>query len=108
MVVKDILNILQQNGYDVNLDTILRINTMIESIRDDNQINTLDYVISWFKKKRQESDMTVQEIGINDLDKWNVSSTTGNISHESKGFVEIIGVKVSNTFDCEVGKKVWT
>ena len=108
MVVEEIKNILEKNGYEVNLDTILRINTMIESIRDDNQINTLDYVINWFNKKRKESDMTVQEIGINDLDKWNVSSTTGNISHESKGFFEIIGVKVSNTFDREVGKKGWT
>ena len=108
MVVEEIKNILEKNGYEVNLDTILRINTMIESIRDDNQINTLDYVISWFNKKRQESDMTVQEIGINDLDKWNVSSTTGNIYHESKGFFEIIGVKVSNTFDREVGKKGWS
>ena len=108
VVVEDIKNILEKNGYEVNLDTILRINTMIESIRDDNQINTLDYVINWFNKKRKESDMTVQEIGINDLDKWNVSSTTGNISHESKGFFEIIGVKVSNTFDREVGKKGWT
>jgi len=108
VVVEDIKNILEKNGYEVNLDTILRINTMIESIRDDNQINTLDYVINWFNKKREESDMTVQEIGINDLDKWNVSSTTGNISHESKGFFEIIGVKVSNTFDREVGKKGWT
>jgi len=108
VVVEEIKNILEKNGYEVNLDTILRINTMIESIRDDNQINTLDYVINWFNKKREESDMTVQEIGINDLDKWNVSSTTGNISHESKGFFEIIGVKVSNTFDREVGKKGWT
>ena len=108
MVVEEIKDILEKNGYEVNLDTILRINTMIESIRDDNQINTLDYVIDWFNKKREESDMTVQEIGINDLDKWNVSSTTGNISHESQGFFEIIGVKVSNTFDREVGKKGWT
>jgi dTDP-4-dehydro-6-deoxy-alpha-D-glucopyranose 2,3-dehydratase len=108
VVVEEIKNILEKNGYEVNLDTILRINTMIESIRDDNQINTLDYVIKWFNKKREESDMSVQEIGINDLDKWNVSSTTGNISHESKGFFEIIGVKVSNTFDREVGKKGWT
>jgi len=108
VVVEEIKDILEKNGYEVNLDTILRINTMIESIRDDNQINTLDYVIDWFNKKREESDMTVQEIGINDLDKWNVSSTTGNISHESQGFFEIIGVKVSNTFDREVGKKGWT
>ena len=88
MVVEEIKNILEKNGYEVNLDTILRINTMIESIRDDNQINTLDYVIDWFNKKREESDMTVQEIGINDLDKWNVSSTTGNISHESQDFLK--------------------
>ena len=108
MVEEEIKNILEKNGYEVNLDTILRIKTMIESIHDDNQINSLDYVINWFNKKREESDMTVQEIGINDLDKWNVSSTTGNISHDSKGFFEIIGVKVSNTFDREVGKEGWT
>ncbi len=108
MVEEEIKNILEKNGYEVNLDTILRIKTMIESIHDDNQINSLDYVINWFNKKREESDMTIQEIGINDLDKWNVSSTTGNISHDSKGFFEIIGVKVSNTFNREVGKEGWT
>jgi len=108
VVEEEIKNILEKNGYEVNSDTVLRIKTMIESIHDDNQINSLEYVINWFNKKREESDMTVQEIGINDLDKWNVSSTTGNISHESNGFFEVIGVKVSNTFDREVGKKGWT
>jgi oxidase EvaA len=108
VVEDEIKNILEKNGYDINLDTILRIKTMIESIHDDNQINSLDYVIDWFNRKREESDMTVEEIGINELDKWNVSSTTGNISHESKGFFEVIGVKVSNTFDREVGKEGWT
>ena len=108
MVEEEIKNILEKNGYEVNLDTILRIKTMIESIHDDNQINSLDYVINWFNKKREESDMTIQEIGINDLDNWNVSSITGNVSHDSKGFFEIIGVKVSNTFNREVGKEGWT
>jgi oxidase EvaA len=108
VVEEEIKNILEKNGYEVNSDTVLRIKTMIESIHDDNQINSLEYVINWFNKKREESDMTTQEIGINDLDKWNVSSTTGNISHDSKGFFEIIGVKVSNTFNREVGKEGWT
>ena len=108
MVVEEIKNILEKNGYEVNLDTILRINTMTESIRDDNQINTLDYVINWFNKKREESDMCIEEIGLNDLHKWSISSTTGNVSHESKGFFEVIGIKVSNTFDREVGKEGWT
>jgi len=108
VVVEEIKNILEKNGYEVNLDTILRINTMTESIRDDNQINTLDYVINWFNKKREESDMCIEEIGLNDLHKWSISSTTGNVSHESKGFFEVIGIKVSNTFDREVGKEGWT
>ena len=52
--------------------------------------------------------MIVEEIGINDLDKWSVDSDSGNIKHESGGFFEVIGVKASNTFDREVGKKGWT
>ena len=85
-----------------------RIQVMLDSIRDDNQINKLDDVIQWFKKKREESDMIVEEISINELDKWNVDDNSGNMTHESGGFFEVIGVKVSNTFDREVGKKGWT
>ena len=108
MVLDDITEILKKENYDIDSDTISRIRTMLESIRDDNQINKLDYVINWFNKKREESDMLVEEIGINELDKWNVSSENGNITHDSDGFFKVIGVKVSNTFDREVGKKGWT
>ena len=108
MVIEEIKHILEKNSYQLDSDTISRIETMLESIRDDNQINKLDYIIEWFNKKREESDMIVEEIGINDLDKWNVDPDTGNIKHESGGFFEVIGVKASNTFDREVGKKGWT
>ena len=46
--------------YNLDSDTISRIETMLESIRDDNQINKLDYIIDWFNKKREESDMIVE------------------------------------------------
>ena len=108
MIVDEISKILEKEDYSIDSDTISRIETMLESIRDDNQINKLDYIIDWFNKKREESDMVVEEIGINDLDKWTVVSDTGNIKHESGGFFEVIGVKASNTFDREVGKKGWT
>ena len=108
MTIDEIKGVLEKNGYDLDSDTISRIQIMLESIRDDNQINKLDYIIDWFNKKREESDMVVEEIGINDLDKWNVDPDTGNIKHESGGFFEVIGVKASNTFDREVGKKGWT
>ena len=108
MLNDKIKDVLENNGYSVDADIALRIDTMIESIRDDNQINKLDYIIDWFNKKREESDMIVEEIGINDLDKWNVDPNSGDIKHESGGFFEVIGVKASNTFDREVGKKGWT
>jgi len=106
--IDEIKEILEKNGYALDSDIILRIQTMLESIRDDNQINKLDYVIEWFNKKREESDMIVEEIPINELDKWNVDPNSGNLKHESGGFFEVIGVKASNTFDREVGKKGWT
>jgi len=108
VIIEEIKAILEKNGYVIDPDLILRLQTMVESIRDDNQINKLDYVIDWFNKKREESDMIVEEIGINDLDKWTVDKNSGNITHDSGGFFEVIGVKVSNTFDREVGKKGWT
>ena len=45
MTIDEIKEILEKNGYDLDSDTILRVQTMLESIRDDNQINKLDYVI---------------------------------------------------------------
>ena len=108
MIIDEINEVLEKNGYSLDSDTILRIQTMLESIRDDNQINKLDYIIEWFNKKREESDMIVEEIGIKDLDKWDIDHNSGNVKHESGGFFEVIGVKVSNTFDREVGKKGWT
>jgi len=108
VIIDEIKAVLEKNGYVIEPDLILRLQTMVESIRDDNQINKLDYVIDWFNKKREESDMIVEEIGINDLDKWIVDKNSGNITHDSGGFFEVIGVKVSNTFDREVGKKGWT
>ena len=108
MTIDEIKEVLEKNGYALDSDIILRIQTMLESIRDDNQINKLDYVIEWFNKKREESDMIVEEIPINELDKWNVDPNSGNLKHESGGFFEVIGVKASNTFDREVGKKGWT
>ena len=66
MTIDEIKEVLEKNGYALDSDTISRIQIMLESIRDDNQINNLDYVIDWFNKKREESDMIVEEIGIDE------------------------------------------
>ena len=51
MIVDEISKILEKEDYSIDSDTISRIETMLESIRDDNQINKLDYIIDWFNKK---------------------------------------------------------
>ena len=93
MIIDEIKEILEKNGFDTNPETISRVKVMLESIHDDNQLHKLDYVIDWFEKKREQSDMVVEEVRINDLDKWNVDKESGNISHDSKGFFEIIVLK---------------
>lgn len=108
MILDDILSILKKYGYEINDEVVSRIETMLQSIGNEKALHSLDYVIDWFNKKRKESDMIVEEIGINELDKWKVDKATGNIKHESGGFFEVIGVKVTNTFDREVGPKGWT
>ena len=53
MIIDEIKTILEENGYNLDSDGILRIQSMLESIRDDNQINKLDYIIDWFNKKEK-------------------------------------------------------
>jgi oxidase EvaA len=108
MLIDEIKSILEKHGYEINPDSMMRIETMTQSLKDDNQLYKLDHIIDWFTKKREQSDMTVEEIGINELEKWSVNCQWCNIAHETGGFFEIIGVRATNTFDREVGKKGWT
>jgi oxidase EvaA len=41
--------------------------------------------------------MSLKEVGINDLDDWIVDPTTGNISHSSKDFFIVRGLKIKVT-----------
>ena len=68
MIIDEIKAVLEKNGYEINSEIISRIKTMLVSIRDDNQLYKLDYIIDWFNKKREQSDMIVEEIDVNDLD----------------------------------------
>ena len=108
MIDEEIKEVLKKNGYNIDEDSETRIKTMIQSIQDNNEFHNLEYVLQWFEKKRKECPMILEEIGINELEKWKVSQNTGNISHESGGFFEIIGLRISNSLDREVGNKGWT
>ena len=70
MLIDEIKSILEKYGYQINADSKLRIESMVQSLKDDNQLYKLDYIIEWFAKRREQSDMIVKEIGINELEKW--------------------------------------
>lgn len=108
LIIDEISDVLRNKGYDIDDDGRFKIETMLQSIRDDNQFYKLDYILDWFYKKRQQCDMIVEEIGINQLDKWKVDPNDGNIRHDSGGFFEVIGVRVTKTVDREVGEGGWT
>lgn len=63
-------------------------------------------ILAWLKERQASYPVTVEEVGINDLDGWHASAATGNIEHDSGKFFSIIGVKVTGAADREVPS--WT
>lgn len=63
-------------------------------------------ILAWLKERQESYPVTVEEVGINDLQGWKADPQTGNIEHESRKFFSIIGVKVTGAADREVPS--WT
>ena len=108
LIIDEIADNLRNKGYNIDEDVRSKIEIMLQSIRDDNQFYKLDYILDWFYKKRQQCDMIVEEVGINQLDEWKIDPNSGNIRHDIGGFFEVIGLKVKKTVDREVGERGWT
>lgn len=101
-----IIYVLEKDSYIITDDVKARVTQMLECLRDDNKFHTLDEALEWFKKKREDCTMDVRETGLNDLEKWHINKETLNISHESGEFFSVIGVKVLDAKEREVGG--WT
>ncbi|MEA3450586.1 MAG: NDP-hexose 2,3-dehydratase family protein [Bacteroidota bacterium] len=65
-----------------------------EALNDWSLFYSLEDVKSWFKLKKEESDMTVIDIPLNEIKDWIIDENTGNISHKSKDFFTIHGIRV--------------
>ena len=66
---------------------------------DDTDIQP---ILEWLKERQESYPVTVEEVGINEVQGWPVDSKSGNISHASGKFFSIIGVKVTGAADREV------
>ena len=55
MLIDEIKSMLEKHGYEINPDSMMRIETMTQSLKDDNQLYKLDHIIDWFTKKRGQA-----------------------------------------------------
>ena len=65
------------------------------------EIQEINYVLKWLKKMNSKNKMNVKKIKVNELKDWSKDSG-GNLSHKSKQFFGIEGVKVASAIGREV------
>ena len=100
---KTLLDLIKNDGYEITKEITDAASELFEIL--DAQKLKLDDIASameWLDKKRRAYNVTVKEISMNELDKWNVNPQTGHISHESGKFYSIIGVSVKGAMGREV------
>jgi dTDP-4-dehydro-6-deoxy-alpha-D-glucopyranose 2,3-dehydratase len=77
-------------------DTVIsRVDTLLESISDQNQFIELQEVMDWLKKRQEELEFSTEKIPLRDVKGWGPDEVTGNIEHERKEFFSVIGVRTS-------------
>ena len=65
-----------------------------EATQDWNKFHDLNDVKNWFLNKRNSSKLSVTDLPLNEVKGWSIDPETGNISHESKDFFTIHGLRV--------------
>lgn len=93
-VINKIKSAIENYGVTISDDIKLKQELFIESLKDENKFQNLDDILKWLTKKRKECNIITREVGVKDCNKWNIDDTTGNISHESRKFYTIMGIKV--------------
>ena len=65
------------------------------------EVQEIDYVLKWLKRKNLKSKMTVKKVNVIELKDWH-NDSKGNLFHKSKQFFEIRGVKITSAHKREV------
>lgn len=86
---------------------LLRIETQVESWFDWSQIATLDQVIEWYESNKNDCEMKIEEIRLDDCRGWSLDGTDGWIKHESGDFFMVQGLRITQSGNREVGSAGW-
>ena len=68
------------------------LNTLRNKIKISSRIEMqeIDYVLKWLKKRNSENKMKIKKIKVNELKDWS-SDNGGNLFHKSKQFFGVMG-----------------
>ena len=79
------------------------LNTLRNKIKISSRIEMqeIDYVIKWLKKRNSENKMKIKKIKVNELKDWS-SDSGGNLFHKSKQFFGVMGIKVTGANEREI------
>ena len=79
------------------------LNTLRNKIKISSKIEMqeIDYVLKWLKKRNLKNKMKVKKIKVNELNDWS-SDSGGNLFHKSKQFFGVMGIKVASASEREV------
>ncbi len=102
---EEIVQFIQQKGYKVTDEVAVAAERLAEMTLAQDK-SDITGVLQWLEEQRKKYPAKVEEVGINELDKWHVDPKTGWITHESGRFFQIIGVRVTGAGNREVSS--WT
>lgn len=81
-----------------------RIEHQFECLRDWSLFHNEIFVKDWFLDKRNNCQMQVEEIPLNQTRDWHIDLESGEIQHKSSQFFRIHGLRITQTADREVSK----
>lgn len=96
-----LIDFMEKSGYIIT-DEVSAITEQLTEILEAEEETDITKVLEWLEERKNSNTQEVEEIAIKDLDKWLVDPDTGNISHKSGKFFQIIGVRIRGTKNREV------
>lgn len=100
-IYEELTSYLEKKGYSLTEEIETEVDQLVQ-VLDAQKMSDIASVLKWLDKKRKAYAISVQEVGIKELDKWSVDKKTGNVSHKSNLFFTLIGIKVSEAKGREV------
>ena len=104
-VKNDIIQLLKEKGYQITDEVTSSVDQVAEIVSAQDK-SDISEVLQWLDKQRKNYPAKVEEIPIQELEKWNVDPKNGWIVHETGRFFQIIGVRVAGAGNREVAS--WT